>query len=367
MAVSVGYLLLTGLFFILLAIAIVGGIVWFFYSRNSSNPAQCTSDDDCGTLETCNSDGYCDATCKIPSDCRDGQSCIRGFCRAKSCVTSNDCDDSINEVCSENICVIPSSCSKSGDCFGNLVCDNGECVECLENRDCVGSNLICSNGACIFPQSVDDCETVEVYIGTGNNALNNNPSMPTGYCCPSGCGGSCSDNQQAPDDCPYCVGGTFRCTQGQTFETCAGNGDCASGNCISVGNGKKVCAEGSDCVYNYTGPDTPSDSGYCTKNIPYCIGGICQATSTGAWCAGSVNNPTGEICFFIEGNESNSKTAGGGFCVNNRCQDQPGDFNDICVTYNDLDSCMIASVDDKTGAKTAYKCKNIGNVSRCLA
>jgi hypothetical protein len=245
-----------------------------------------------------------------------------------------------------------------------MVCGNERCVQCINNGDCQGSNLVCSNGACVYPQGDDDCIAGESYIGTANNALEDNPSMPTGYCCPSTCGGSCSEGQEAPNNCPYCVGGVFRCTLGQTFETCSGNSDCSSGYCLDVGGGNKICAEGPDCVYNYN--TNISGSGFCTKSAPYCVQGKCSEESIGAWCAGKTNNPDGSICWQIPGVEPNPDNLNTGFCVNNKCQISPGDFNDICVTYSGQDSCMIAQVDPNTGTRLAYNCRKVGNVNRCL-
>jgi hypothetical protein len=130
--------------------------------------AACTTDANCGA-GTCGL-GYCSNStlrCDSASDCADtcvnqlctlsGVSCIdnacppAGTCQSRTCMCANpaydptdpictnpDCVDLCQLRCEDERCVPDTSCEDDADCraLGSNICDDGRCVECLEDDDC---------------------------------------------------------------------------------------------------------------------------------------------------------------------------------------------------------------------------------------
>jgi hypothetical protein len=206
-------------------------------------------------------------TCHFNTDCPGGLLCQNGLCL--ECLNNRQCGD---EVCNTTThkCV---ACQSTSECSQPDKCDVkiGRCVACLTGTDC-GANMTCTFGQC-FPQCVSDA------------------SCPGQFCVNGACVG-CRSNQ----DCPsmqWCDGGACRaqciitadCTDGRTCDTMTGtcvlpcNGLCLNGQtcdnsvCRDVCDGSRPCGTGSKCAGGACVPECAID-GDCLGIRPFTI---CQA------------------------------------------------------------------------------------------
>ena len=91
--------------------------------------------------------------CGFSSDCEGGQICEAGLCGA----CSEDSQCGFREVCMDGACLIP-PCQSNDDCgFGEVCREDGECVSCVTNEDCVVG--VCSPmNTCVECLGDGDCE-----------------------------------------------------------------------------------------------------------------------------------------------------------------------------------------------------------------
>lgn len=314
-----------------------------FWRPTLQNPI-CLSTPDCPSGSSC-INGYCsEIQCQNNNDCHDllkqPAICMNSYCYSYACINSNDC--SSDSACINGQCLtIGNSCSRNSDC-GSMICHNGSCVQCTQNDDCE-SGSICINNICKYGD-ISNITPGNQILYLSNANFNGNISAPSGYYCgvdicgqpdqpqtPHNCG--CTSDPECPTTCPYCINSVCRCIQGELYESCNQNNDCISGLCADTEKGRICVQKGGECAFNY---NEKGGQGTCTNpHLPYCVDGICSATSNGAFCGASSDPP--DLC----SNPSkliNSKTlippttpdGMGFFCVNGRCQSEPGTLNNLC-------------------------------------
>jgi hypothetical protein len=174
--------------------------------------ASCTSDGTCGdgtctpgTCATwggsCTDAGDCTDTCvdmvctksliscTLPTDCGGAYACSGRFCDCTNPLydpfdpicSDPECVDVCTLRCRDERCVADTSCEADAECFpfGLTICNDGLCVECLENEDCnedLGET--CISNRCDKPcLQNEECPLF--------HACN----QGTGECEPSGCTG----------------------------------------------------------------------------------------------------------------------------------------------------------------------------------
>lgn len=336
------------IFLIFTIILIIIFFIYYIYFQPELESRTCSSDSHCLPNEFCQA-GLCTIkSCQQNSDCGNNITCINGFCNLLYCNNGNDCPT--GTACSNNFCLnINSTCVNNNQC-PLLTCQNQKCVQCSDWTNCP-TGQGCFNGVCRYP-----------YEGnTGPNLINfpslaqerGNVPAPSGYFCPSSiCSGqsgitgldpiSCGLTGRCPNTCPYCVEGLCRCTQGAIYETCRLNSDCLSGLCELTKIGR-ICvpigdAGVSECAFNHDQND-PDCLGCCPVNKPYCSNGVCSESSLNAFC-GATGQPV-DLCYNSSalGKESPAGLSpdGMGFsCVNGRCQNPPGNLNQICPSDDNL-------------------------------
>lgn len=209
----------------------------------------------CGDL-VCSSDESFQ-TCWIDCGCPGSQVCYREKCRAITCFSDVDCDDSdpcTIDTCTDGSCIYtaitacidddgccPSNCNSTNDndceaVCGNGICEPGEnCSNCLADCPCkVGET--CVEGECqiivITCLSDLDCDdanvcTIDTCQSPGTPEASCTHTMITSCinddgCCPSGC------NVLHDNDC-QAVCGNGVCETGENYENCD---DCPLPQCM---------------------------------------------------------------------------------------------------------------------------------------
>lgn len=178
------------------------------------SPVGCESDSVCGSGDcptgvcnlggSCNSDEDCDADtcvgnyCSISGNyCTSDASCLgQGTCSYRVCNCTNpeydptdpicsdpDCDNVCTLRCEDELCVADTSCEEDSDCAGSVndICEDGRCVECLDDDDCNDSEEECVNNFCEKPcttneecplfHACDDGECVERGCGSDTECI----------------------------------------------------------------------------------------------------------------------------------------------------------------------------------------------------
>src|SRR5690606_3059005 len=153
------------------------------------SPVGCESDSVCGSGDcptgvcnlggSCNSDEDCDADtcvgnyCSISGNyCTSDASCLgQGTCSYRVCNCTNpeydptdpicsdpDCDNVCTLRCEDELCVADTSCEEDSDCAGSVndICEDGRCVECLDDDDCNDSEEECVNNFCEKPCTTNE-------------------------------------------------------------------------------------------------------------------------------------------------------------------------------------------------------------------
>ncbi len=267
---------------------------------------ECVDDTACGFDQTCDA-GQC--VC-APSKCAPGWGCVEGgsHCRqldmSMAC-TPGSCPE--GQACSTDLgrCIDietpPScddgesaSCQGNDDCTGMLgVCDQGCCVECVDDSTCSG-NQVCMDSSCVEP-SPPSCQVCDP----------NNPgacNMDTPLCFQGCCvaclvdvdcrdGESCSDDNTCVPK-PSCVDDPSICTMSERCDTISG--ECRP-TCQGSVNGE--CPEGQHC--NPITNQCESGITECGRCNPGCTcdGGL---TCDGINCIGC-NDGIDPRCPMIEG------------------------------------------------------------------
>jgi len=146
--------------------------------------------------------------CAVDEDCPLGQTCDEGFCGgdAVECLSAEDCEGEL--LCEDGACVEPPApeCAVDGDCEAGEVCTDGTCVEyvpppeCINSGDCETGEM-CEDGACevvTFDQHVQPvlalacgaCHTNQNKGNTNFGAIYED-NLANSYYCPGETVGAC--------------------------------------------------------------------------------------------------------------------------------------------------------------------------------
>lgn len=332
------------LFCFILACILVGILVAYIYRTQPAVQYQsCTMNGDCPFDQTC-VEGQCRArTCTGSSDTScTGGICLDGYCAFDLCLYSNQCPNGA-PACVDGLCQgINGTCTSNNDCRG-LTCRNGKCVQCATSVECsLGEGCFTTTGGggvCRYPNLAESLPNFVNYPSTAN--LIGNVLAPRAYLCPdASCGSSaqsCSATQACPSSCPYCVNDTCRCVAGQDREICVKDDDCLSHTCRPIGGNNYCIPPGGECLNNYQGGNLS-----CPKTKPYCVEGVCSTSSLGAVCSTPFSAPN--LCSdpAVFGLTAITEPVGP-FCVDGRCQAEPGQLNQFCTGgsgTSDPDPCQ---------------------------
>ncbi len=158
-------------------------------------------------------------------------------------------------------------CSSDDDCplgSGLPICDNGQCIQCRSDEDCINYNYkLCNGNICMGCRTHADCQK-------------KNPDRP--YCTTSGwyiytCAECMQDSHCNPGE--YCSSGFCRPTK-----QCQSSSDCQSflevclnGECQMIRCDKdSVCPNNHYCLYNYCNRHECHDDSHCqAKGKTTCV------------------------------------------------------------------------------------------------
>ncbi len=238
-------------------------------------------------------DTPCVPTCSQKECGSDGCGGICGECEgANACTEDGACE--------------PVTCTSSKDCPGLLICngDSGQCVQCEVDQDCPDGETCGPDNACHVPISCDSdvaCKLLDQVCdkdaGLCVDCLDDAQCLAEEYCIESFCLGD------------KCEGGTKRCADAQTVETCQDNGSgwtqeacndgwyCADGDCLELAcpPGESWCEGGvayecSDDGLSIVEEDDCSEAGKacvdgeCLDCTPDCNGKECGDDGCGGSC-----------------------------------------------------------------------------------
>jgi hypothetical protein len=216
---------------------------------------------------------------------------------------------------------------------------NQVCLQCLSSTDCpIGQG--CFNHICRYPYSIETGTNMITYVSPAQ--FSGNITAPPGYfCSTTTCGTgdnnatpiSCaSSSDVCPTSCSFCVNSVCRCTNGENFEQCRSNSDCASGLCETTTLGRICVPIGGECISNH---NETGGLKVCPVSKPYCVNGTCSAVSLGAIC-GATGMPY-DLCsnpqsLGVTGVTGITQNGMGFYCINGTCQQNPGELNSQCTT-----------------------------------
>jgi hypothetical protein len=122
----------------------------------------------CGEDSECTDEcvaGFCSLSlfaCIDEADCYGADTCANRFCDCDNpdfdpfdpICTDEDCEDICTLKCDDERCLEDTTCEENVDCFafGRSLCDDGVCVDCVEDDDCdTDGDEECVSGTCIRP------------------------------------------------------------------------------------------------------------------------------------------------------------------------------------------------------------------------
>ncbi|HEU5074035.1 MAG TPA: hypothetical protein VFU02_07675, partial [Polyangiaceae bacterium] len=162
-------------------------------------PGTCSLGGSCETDADCEPDVCVGSACSISNvycitdaDCYGELSC--GGYRVCNCAnpdfnpsdpicTDPECEDVCTLRCDSELCVPDTSCESDDDCIGSVndICEDGRCVECVENDDCSEAEEECVNNVCEKPcteneecplfHACEDGECIERGCGSDNECI----------------------------------------------------------------------------------------------------------------------------------------------------------------------------------------------------
>jgi hypothetical protein len=272
-----------------------------------SAPA-CPGSSEC--LEFSPGEGYCEAACAGPGDCRDGYTCA--------------------DMGAFGICV--------PDCESGSECSGGTCNPYSGICGAVGSGGI-DGDACT---SNSDCESGWCFTESGDG-------YPQGTCT-----SLCSATSNFCPDQGLCA--DFSDGSGPEFaicfDTCASSNDCRAGYmCVEENSGAGFCIANCTSDAECDNNTCNESSGYCTATVGAVDGSTCTSGSDCAsgYCgteAGS-GNPRG-VCNSLCDPSSGGLCPGDSVCVDYGSAD-PGEYG-IC-----FDGCVISG-----NCRGGYACFDVG-------
>ena len=263
-----------------------------------------------------------DYECGSSGDCRLGQICQEGFCRA-GCQTTRDCPE--NKQCRPELdrygrCV---DCSADADCRDGYRCqdfqcrfhcaleadckpfpatphcqpDLGLCVACLTDANC-SIGFICSDASCTEGCRSDrDCQAPKVcdpQAGAHGGCFEcvNDTQCNGKICRNHACVIDCS-TIDCPSDKPYCDPQTGTCALCLSKENCRQGQLCVSHQCQPGCAAESDCPDGLHCLNGtpYGKCVVCRDDTDCTNGL-HCFGNTCRSGG----CAKDGDCKSGEFC-----------------------------------------------------------------------
>ena len=203
-------------FFALLAVLLLAGIIWYLKSQNVPNT--CTPA--CTNNNGCNADGKC--VCGSNPACTGYNTCVNGSCVVNTCTTActnnNGCD-------ADGKCV----CGSNPACTGYTSCVNGSCKPNTCTPACTNNNGCNADGTCVCGATsactgYDTCVSGECVTPTCIPACTGYTSCVNGSCVANTCTNPCTNNNGC-DAYGTCVCGAT--------SACTGSDTCVDGNCVT--------------------------------------------------------------------------------------------------------------------------------------
>ncbi|TNE47930.1 MAG: hypothetical protein EP343_17790 [Deltaproteobacteria bacterium] len=311
---------------------------------------KCQSKDDCTNGQVCQNnccvDGGGGPSCKKVDDCAEGQDCVgasgSGVCQAcaKTCDSSLDCSgDGITcyrGCCRAAPCTNDSGCSDPSKPRCNT--ETGQCVACVENKDCQELSTICDSKlfSCKKVECTDDADcpstkpvcNKEVYRCeeepvckvdadcTDPQLSRCDPKADGGKgACKKGACTPCTSDDECGPDADYCISTSQGLKDGRKcLRGCTENSDCPTGfDCEESVGGKAIVGPGIKvCFPRIQYCSNPCDNKQCNSD-EFCNlekGGVCELKP--AACkpcldgdASACNEPgkTGNQCLDLGGNK----------------------------------------------------------------
>jgi len=135
--------------------------------------------------------------CSNNLECDSNEVCRSGFCRARSCLSSTECD--IQHFCDDESGVCVSGCQLDRDCLPDEFCDEGACAL----AGCQDTNLDCSIGQFCNGITGTCFDAGGYYCQSCTGSGDNECGGPQNYCVTIGgagpyCGVDCSQGQACP-------------------------------------------------------------------------------------------------------------------------------------------------------------------------
>ncbi|MBN2724731.1 MAG: hypothetical protein JXR95_11730, partial [Deltaproteobacteria bacterium] len=289
---------------------------------------------------------YCMPECAANEECREGYTCLGGFCRPPTemgspCEEVEDCEASENVDCKEGICSIPCT---SGDECGDAVCaltDDGE-YWCLPVDFPVG------DGTFGYPCAVVDCAEDFTCLGAGSDDAQ------------SYCTKECTVQRDCPPDfiCRDAGEGDSYCIKRATCEECDLDYQCGfqTDKCVlsdpSVSEGSKYCSVECDpdrvsCPLDFTCMDAyfcPGMNAW-VPDCTWCTTGDCEET------------PSTNQCFHDYG----ACTGTGELCTPCRIDDDCTEG--LCLEFREFDNKVCSRDCSDTGScPDGFACYDFGSV-----
>lgn len=199
-------------------------------------------------------------SCFSDNECATGEKCIRGQCKRPQCTKDSDCFG--GKTCSPAGYCIGSGgddCDSNNDC-GDGFCDDGDCVECLNNSHCTTSGEVCSNGMCVSSSDIlPSCETStsDRECRSSNACAGDGGTILSDYSCTSITEKCCS----VPSVTETCAERNGEiCTSG---ETCSGGQRYWDASDLKSG---EACCVGGTCESSQVQEDCLDNNGQCKSS-----------------------------------------------------------------------------------------------------
>lgn len=290
---------------------------------------ECLNNGDCPSTRPLCSNGTCLA-CLDDTDCKSYENCIDGICR-EPCHKDTDCWNL--QICDpqKKYCV---GCLSSLDCLDSQykngdVClePEGICAPCQNSGQCPGSST-CYEGKCIRKkcQSTLDCADMEACLSQNNYNKEKICTLVGNIChgsqyCPNGLKCLVTDKAHSRTFSKY----------EYTCQECNKHNPCPKGQYCKYGVCHKYCNNDLDCLYNSKGQIETLKQGSDVN--------ICLAINSKKKICCPQKQPFGNYCQdhwdcpLLSSHKENY-----GYCINNICSCQPGEFKDICQHRHDCQS-----------------------------
>lgn len=251
----------------------------------------------------------CATSCADDADCAGGHYCDAGACvplepLGSSCARTGECGSGhcVDGVCCESACTGQcEACGLSGTCAPVVGAPQGGRAACASDGTiCGGACDGATRVACAYPTADTECRAASCGSGVATSAAACDgagacPAIATTTCAPYVCGvDACLATCAADADCTsghYCGGGA--CAPHEpNGESCARDGECASGFCVDG-----VCCDGA-CTGQCEACDVAGSAGSCAAVSGPPHGGRAACASDGGVCGGSCDGARRDACAY---------------------------------------------------------------------